>query len=551
MNNTFIQAALYARVSSQKQADNNTIASQYQAIVQRIESDGLSLAKENAFCDEGFSGAVLLRPALEILRDRIAASVIDRLYIHSPDRLARKMAHQALLLEEFAKHGCEVVFLNQQGMPDSPETNLLIQMQGIIAEYEREKILERTRRGRRHSAAAGNVSVFGGAPYGYRYVSKWQGDGKARWEIDPVKSQHVQLMFELVGRRGFTLSAVVRELSAQSIRTETGKATWQPATIRGILTNSAYYGEARYGKERLVERKPGKRAKRGDPATPRQAKVTASTDPSSQMIITVPGIVDQSLFQQVKKQMDENRKRQRARQKQSEYLLSGLTLCGICGSAYCARRMGDGKYFYYRCIGTEKHRHAGQAICDNGSVKGKELERAVWSELVNLLNEPSRLQAELERRRADQRPNDRLQRQQREVEDLRGRLDRLIDAYESGLIDRAEFESRVAPLRDRHNRESASLSSLLGEVEASADVDSAQQALAALADDVRGRLASADETLQRQLLKLLIKRIEIHADEIRIVYKVPQSPFLQSPGKRGFFQHCLRRHVIAWDDSPT
>ena len=160
----FIRAAYYARVSTQKQAEETTIQSQRQELIARIEHDQLRLDPAFEFCDDGYSGSELLRPALEDLRDKIAGSLIDRLYVHSPDRLARRFAHQALLLEEFSKHDCEVVFLNHQGLPDSPEANLLLQMQGMIAEYEREKILERTRRGRRYSAAAGNVSVFGGAP---------------------------------------------------------------------------------------------------------------------------------------------------------------------------------------------------------------------------------------------------------------------------------------------------------------------------------------------------------------------------------------------------
>ena len=170
--NGVTRVAFYARVSSQRQANEGTIDSQLEALRQRIIEDHFVVAEDNMYCDDGYSGADLTRPALERLRDRLAASLIDRLYVHSPDRLARKLAHQALLLEEFAKHDCEVVFLNQAGMPDSPEANLLIQMQGMIAEYEREKILERTRRGRRHAAAMGCISVYGRAPYGYCYIPK-------------------------------------------------------------------------------------------------------------------------------------------------------------------------------------------------------------------------------------------------------------------------------------------------------------------------------------------------------------------------------------------
>jgi len=166
-----LRAALYARVSSDQQAQAGTIESQVQALKDRIVSDGYELEEEFCFLDDGFTGATLVRPALEQLRDAAYHGGIDRLYVHSPDRLARKYAWQVLLLEEFTRAGVEVVFLNHE-IGKSPEEDLLLQMQGMIAEYERAKILERSRRGKRHAARRGDVSVLGGAPYGYRYLSK-------------------------------------------------------------------------------------------------------------------------------------------------------------------------------------------------------------------------------------------------------------------------------------------------------------------------------------------------------------------------------------------
>ena len=538
--------ALYARVSSQKQADENTIDSQLAALRQRIITDKLTIASEMEFCDNGYSGADLVRPALERLRDLVATSSIDRLYVHSPDRLSRKMAHQAILMEEFRKFDCEIVFLNQHGINDSPEANLLVQMQGMIAEYEREKILERTRRGRKHSASQGNVSVFSGAPYGYRYISKAQGDGQASWEIDPIQSEHVRRMFHWVGDGGCSLSEVARRLLASSVNTARGNSQWDKATIRGILINPAYHGHAVYGKQRLVPRKAGKRAKRGDPVVPRQAKVARATSTSEQFIISVPAIIDQSLFERVRVTMDENRKRQREHQDGANYLLSGLMICGACGSAFCSRRYGSGKYFYYRCIGTDKHRNQGTAKCDNSSVKGNEVESLVWSEVCKLLRDPARLRTELERRREE--PNattEQLMKLEKAVSDLRLRLDRLIDGYESGLLETYEFEKRISPLRERYKREQIALASLKGHAANSLDVDAASVALTALADTVTTRLDDAHWSLKRELMKLLIERIEIHRDEVRLVYKVPPNPFALSPDNRGFLQHWLSRRKSA------
>lgn len=141
-----IRVALYARVSSDKQAQSNTIESQVIALKNQISTDGHSIVEELKFIDNGYSGSNLLRPALEALRDKIAEGEIDKIYVHSPDRLSRKYAHQVLLIEEFQKAAIEIVFLNCQ-LSNNPESNLLLQMQGMIAEYEREKIMERSRRG--------------------------------------------------------------------------------------------------------------------------------------------------------------------------------------------------------------------------------------------------------------------------------------------------------------------------------------------------------------------------------------------------------------------
>ena len=170
------QVAIYARVSSDQQAEAQTVASQVAALRERVAAEGLALPDAMQFIDEGYSGATLLRPALERLRDVIAARAVDRLYIHSPDRLARKYTYQVLLVDEFRRAGVEVIFLNR-ALGQSPEDDRLLQVQGMIAEYERAKIIERHRRGKRHAAQAGVVNVLSGAPYGYRYVTKYAGGG--------------------------------------------------------------------------------------------------------------------------------------------------------------------------------------------------------------------------------------------------------------------------------------------------------------------------------------------------------------------------------------
>lgn len=170
-----IRAALYARVSTEQQAEQHTIDSQLHDLLARAAADGQDIPEALRFLDDGYSGASLVRPALERLRDLVTMAAVDVVCIHAPDRLARSYPHQALLVEEFARAGTAVVFLNRP-IGQSPEDNLLLQLQGMFAEYERTRLLERSRRSKRHLAQAGVVSVLGRAPYGYRFISRKAGD---------------------------------------------------------------------------------------------------------------------------------------------------------------------------------------------------------------------------------------------------------------------------------------------------------------------------------------------------------------------------------------
>src|SRR5262249_22946951 len=224
------RAALYARVSSKQQAAANTIASQREALEARLRADGLQVEAELCFVDEGYRGGTLLRPALERLRDQAAAGAFDRLYVHSPDRLARHYPYQVLLVEELQRHGIEIVFLNHD-IGRTPEENLLLQVQGMMAEYERAKILERSRRGKRHAAQAGVVSVLCGAPYGYRYIGKYAGGGQARYEVDEAQAEVVRQIFRWVVFESCTSGEVCRRLQARGIPSPRGKGYWDRTTV--------------------------------------------------------------------------------------------------------------------------------------------------------------------------------------------------------------------------------------------------------------------------------------------------------------------------------
>ena len=265
-----IQAAIYARVSSERSATAHTIASQLAALRERVAADGCALPEAMQFLDDGYSGATLVRPALECLRDLVAAGAMDRLYIHSPDRLARKYAYQVLLVDEFHRAGIEVIFLHRE-LGRSPEDDLLLQVQGMMAEYERAKIVERHRRGKLPAARAGLVNVLAGAPYGYRYIDKHTGGGQARYEVLPDEARVVRPVFDWVGRDRVTIGEVCRRLTRAGERTRTGRTVWERSVVGGLLHNPAYQGTAAFGKTRQGPLRPRLRAQRGRPQQPRRA----------------------------------------------------------------------------------------------------------------------------------------------------------------------------------------------------------------------------------------------------------------------------------------
>ncbi len=423
-----VQAALYARVSSEQQAEAKTIESQLAEIRARIVTDGFELTSVLEFVDEGYSGSTLVRPALERLRDVAAAGGMDRLYVHCPDRFARHYAYQVLLLDELTQQGVEVIFLNRP-LGQTPEDQLLLQVQGVIAEYERAKFLERSRRGKRHAAQEGRVGILCHAPYGYRYISKHEGAGEARFEILFEEARIVQQVFSWVGEERCTINEVCRRLHQAAIRTQTGKEHWDHKTIWDMLKNPAYKGEAAFGKTRWMPVGPRLRAPRGKPVQSRRGYAGNDAPKEEWITIPVPALVDPALFDAVQEQLEENRRRARIPEKGSRYLLQGLLVCARCGYAYCGRT-NDVRNAYYRCAGAMNIPRQGfERVCWNKELRMDQTDTAVWQEVCRLLEDPERLEQEYRQRLQPQEKPNEHEGLQSQLGKLRRGIARLIDSY--------------------------------------------------------------------------------------------------------------------------
>src|SRR6266581_8751673 len=253
-------AAIYARVSSDQQREANTIASQTASLIEFATKHDLEVPEEWVFEDDGYSGATLERPGLERVRDLAAEGHIQVVLAYAPDRLSRKYAYQILLIEELARHGVETLFVKApQG--DSAEDQLLVQFQGMIAEYERAQILERSRRGKRHRARAGEISVLSGAPYGYHYIRKSE-EAPASYAVIDAEARVVRHVYERYTGTGLSIGAITRELNDQGVATRKPHARWERSTVWAMLRNPAYRGTACFGKTRVAPRQRVTRALR-------------------------------------------------------------------------------------------------------------------------------------------------------------------------------------------------------------------------------------------------------------------------------------------------
>lgn len=526
-----IRAAFYARVSSEQQVAAHTIESQLVALSERAKADGAPVPSERQFLDDGYSGATLVRPALDHLRDLVALGGIDRIYVHSPDRLARNYAYQVLLIDEWHRAGVEVVFLNRS-LGQSPEDDLLLQVQGIVAEYERAKIMERSRRGKKHAAQRGSLNVMSNAPFGYRYVTVHDSGGQAKFEPVPAQADVVRSIFEWIGRERCTLGEVCRRLQRAGKLTATGKSVWSRQTVWHILQNPVYKGTAAYGKTHMMPRTRNSRPRppRGRPAEPRRSKSAVPVDQQEWVLMPAPAIVDASLFAAAQEQLRENRTRARLGRRRPGHLLQGLTCCALCGYAFygkTTRQRGKGQrmkdFRYYRCSGTDPYRFGGERICSNTQIRADGLETAIWRHVCGILKNPGSLAEALGGADGTQRNTsaadvDALKALRQK---LRHGTERLIDTLAEGVIDKDQFTIRMNRANARLAELDAKIASQTADEDRRTHIRFAMTRLTELASHLQSQLKKTDRTTKREIIRAIVQRIEIGTMNIAIVLRLP------------------------------
>ena len=513
-------AALYARVSSAKQQLNETIASQVAAIEEYARQNDYQISPHHVYKDDGFSGARLDRPALDRLRDAVAQGEVEAVLILSPDRLARQFAYQYIVVEEFERAGCSIVFTSHN-FGSSPADRMLREMTGVFAEYERAMITERGRRGRLYHARQGQIWMKEG-PYGYTYVPR-TGDCPGKLVVNEAEAEIVRMIFRLLVDEQLSAYQINERLYESGIRTRHGKERWSSGTIINLMRNPVYTGVFHYNKKQYV---PAKRKNMPGNGPTRKHNSSRVIRPQEEWIpVKVPAIIDQETWERAREQLQRNKERAPRNNKKFEYLLKGLLVCGCCQ----LRMHGHAgipatRIRRYLCSHKESH-HAGPK-CPNRTVQAEMIEDLVWQSVSELLRNPQVLIEQYNQRQDSDYGTPEQQEQQRlkrRLAGLKRESKRLVDAYQSGVIELDDLKDR----RDRVAEECRRLEDRLNSLEQQRQGQQRQAALATTLEEFCRNIGAALDNpsfeTKQKILRLVVERIEFVEDQITIKHVIPIS----------------------------
>ncbi|HET9564742.1 MAG TPA: recombinase family protein [Mycobacterium sp.] len=515
-----MRAGLYARVSTERQADRGTIGSQLQLLRQHISGVGDELVGE--YVDDGHSGARLDRPGLDALRDAAEAGLIERVWCLSPDRLARAYAYQVLVLDELDRFGITVAFTDSPGLTaDDPQSVLLTQVQGVIAEYEKAKIAERYRRGKLFRARAGEIVTWK-ASYGYRRIPRSTATGAAHHEIYEPEATVVRRIFT-DRAAGISVREICRRLNADGVPSPTGKPTWGTSTLCRLLRNEAYIGRVYYNRtESVPDRRPTRRHRQ----VPR--------DRDEWIPIECPRIISDDLFQAAGHVATDNTKWSPRRAEPGQWLLKGLVKCGVCGvGTRCHKMRGrNGTWHrYYHCRNHDPIRAGGESRrCPERNIRADALDAFVFDHIRTAITQPDLLLAgEQAVTLTTPTPDDELlaaelARLDRKLDATNAERRRLIDLYQGGFIELPEMQRRATEIAARRKELQHKRTRLADERATLARDNQLRSRVHDFAARIHAVIDTLDDTQKQQLLRLLIEDVRVTGWHVEIRLRIALDP---------------------------
>ena len=506
---------VYARVSTQSQEKEETIQSQIQAVHEYIEKDsGITVQENHIFIDEGYSGSTLIRPGLDRLRDSIARREYDKVFVYDPDRLARNYLYQMLLLEEFEKNDCHLEFVRCP-IGKTPDEQLLLQMQGVIAEYERAKICDRTRRGKMHRMRNGEL-VTGRRTFGYQYISK-SGDRPAHYKIIPEEAEVIADIFKWYTTESIAIRQVAKKLNETGIPTLRGKK-WQNSSIHHILKNSMYTGTGFCNKEKAVLPKDRpldivyrKYPKTGKKSKPRKEWLTFSC----------PSIIDDETFDLAQERCEHNKKLS-ARRTQREYLLRGLVICPDCSK----RMQVEGRSMKYMCPHSRESyvKINSRPVCSNKvRFPVSELDDFIWNETVKILKKPANLKKYYRQLSSNIAPraSGNINMLDSKKEKAVKQLSRTNSLFIRGMIDETEHAAKYKDIKDIIHNIQIKINKFKDDNIEEHEIEQMLASFNKFATSVKTQIKNADFSIKRSIVEQLVKNVSLKNKSVTVSFAAP------------------------------
>jgi site-specific DNA recombinase len=525
-----MRMAAYVRVSTSRQVKLETIEQQLEMVSRYAREKGWELSEEDIFRDDGYSGTTLKRPALDALRDEARMRELEVVVIPSPDRLARNYVHQMVLIEELEKAGCRVEFV-ERPMSSEPNDQLLLQIRGAVAEYERTLLSERMRRGRLAKYKAGLLLPWTHIPYGYR-VDPDRPRDPAGVSLDEAKAAVVAEIFAAYLEPGMSLFGVSRHLRQMGVPAPRGGKAWSTATLRGILTNPVYAGKVYAGRVRY--RPPKIRRSATHPIGHPHDSAVPLPEEEWTFVAQVPAVVSQEQFDLAAEKLSKNRSFARRNNKANEHLLRALVSCGECmlASIAVAKTFGkndDRKQRYYVCSGKfNKAQSVPEDKCPSRYAPAEQLDEIVWKDLCEVLTHPESITDALQRAHGGQWLPQELKARQENLRQGRAalgrQLERLTEAYLGEVIPLAEYQRRRQDLERREEALASREKQLQAQSRQRMELAGVAASIEEFCERVRGGLAEATFERKRKLVELLIDRVIVTGEEVQIRYVIPTDP---------------------------
>lgn len=501
-----LRAAIYARVSTEEQKEGQTIDSQIAELERFAAGQGWTVI--DVYKDEGWSGALLARPQLDRLRDDASKAVFNIVLINDVDRLARDVSHLGVVKRDLERSGIQVIF-RKLPAEKSPTQNLMVNILGSFAEFEREMISDRTRRGRRHKIEVRQQYLGGNTAYGYRYVPKDKAAGKEGFlEIVTEEASVVRQMFDWVDKEGLSAQRVTEHLSELHIPPRKGGNRWGKSSVLRILRCEMYAGVWHYNKHRGCE--PENPAHNG--RYKKHLKSSTRLRAKSEWIpLALPAelqIIERQQWQRVQQQLDRNFAFS-TRNAKHKYLLRGLVRCGGCGATY----VGDPNHgtFYYRCYRRCKR---------FPTIRESLLDAAVWEAIKEVIFKPRVIKEQLLMRYGQQHTSaEKMQSEAAEVErvleQVQSEEDRILSAYRKGILSAAQLGRELEQINLRRNTLQAKRLSR----DKSQEVNSlpkAQKSVSEYCKVLSKKLHRFTELERQRFLRFIVKEIIFEGNRVRI-----------------------------------